>query len=916
MADQISQNLPQQPRPDDEEEDQVATIDNPDEAGDEDDLDEEGGKVAKIDPEKEEAETEDTAAFYDNLIPELDPIELDSLAGILLDAIKIDKDARKERDSQYAEAIQRTGLGKDTPGGAAFTGASKAVDPMMSQAAFDFAARAIKELMPPNGPVKMFVPGKEVPPDRMQKAERKKEYMNWQFKRQMPEFRTELEKLLTQVPMGGSMFMRLTPDFAKRRNRPVPRFVAVDEISIPFAAANFYSAERQTYHEPVTQLEFQARVDDEMYIVPASQLIAIAGEQPAVAATSTPPEQTKAQKATDKVEGKQQPGQDKDGTRTVHEVSLDYNFKKKPGNDPKGRVPYILSIDETTRKIVRVIRNWEESDELTERMQWMVEFPCLPWRGAYSVGFNQFIGSLSGAATGALRALLDAALIQNSQTLAKIKGANFTGQSARIDQTQILEIEGGTAGSSDIRQLLMAIPFPGPSATLFELLSFLTERGQSAIHVAMEQLAQGNAEMPVGTTLALIEEGMRVMAAIHLRLYHAMDYVINILHRINRMYLTDEDVKNDIGEVLAHRDDFEGPLDCIPVADPEIFTDVQRIAQAQIVADRATANPDIYDRRETERTLLERARIQNIDRLLIPQPKPTAMNQVNENVAMTLGQPVAAFPDQDHLAHLEVLLDYMMSPVLGSLPIIIPSFMPAALEHIKQHVAYWYVTQFHETMQEGLKGELGDDAVSTVMKQQDSETRKELDKALADSSAAISKSAVKVLSKIPQAIQMAQQLLQQFKPAAPQMPLDPNKADATQAKREQTQATSAIKDKELQLEGQQKIIDLQDKRQERAQAQQTESAKMSADAQTAADQQDHEDARQAADASARLGELAQQERGQDERKVAELESEERRNTQDNVTAVKISSAELESGEKADRSTGTGTNPNPSASRDR
>jgi hypothetical protein len=897
-------------------EDRVEAVDAPKE---DEELDESGGKVAKIDEDLEEVDVEGTADFYDNLVPQLDSVELESLAGILLDAIRLDKEARKERDEQYAEAIKRTGLGKEAPGGATFEGASKAVDPMLSMAAFDFAARAIKELMPPNGPVKMFVPGTNVTAERMKKAERKKEFMNWQFKRQMPEFRTELEKLLTQVPMGGSMYLRLTPDYSKRKHRPVPRFLGIDEVSIPYAAANFYSAERQTYHEKITAIEFQARVDDGIYVVPEYVKTLVPSEAnttPVVAPTSTVPELSKAEKATEKVEGKKEPGSNKDGQRVVHECSLAYEFKKKPSNnEPAGRVPYIISIDETTRRIVAVVRNWEEEDADLERMQWMVEFPCLPWRGAYSVGFNQFIGSLSGAATGALRALIDASLIQNSQTLVKLKGANFTGQSERVDQTQIIELEGGVAGTQDIRELMMPLPFSGPSPTLFQLLGFLTERGQNAIHVAMEALAEGKTDMPVGTTLALIEEGMRLMAAIHLRLYHSMDYVINILHRINRMYLTDDAVENDIGEVLAYRSDFEGPLDCIPVADPEIFTDVQRIAQAQIVADRAAANPDLYNRLKAEKTLLERARIQNIDELLIQPPKPVPMNAVNENVAMTLGRPVAAFPEQDHLAHVQVLLDFLTSPTLGFLPIIAPSFIPAALEHLKQHVAYWYVTAFHDQLRQALGNQLGEDPMAVVMKERDPDTRAELDRTLATASQKIVRDAQKVFAQIPAAIQQAQQVLSQFKPPM-QMPLDPNKADATQQKREAEQLRAQMKDKELAARGQEKIIDLQEQRQARAEDAQLKVAQLSADAQTTVMQEDRQDARQATETAARLKELARKEQSEDDRLVAKLESEERRNTQDNLTAVQISTAEIESGDKVDRSTGTGANPNPSASRDR
>jgi len=858
-----------------------------------------GGAIIQLEEDNKQAT--EIGDFYDNIVELFDEPFLEALSTRLLEEIEIDKESRKKRDEQYAEAIKRTGLGKEAPGGASFEGASKAVHPMIAQSSVDFEARAIKELMPPNGPVRMFVPGDNPSADRMKKAERKKAYMNWQFVKQMPEFRSELEKLLTQLPLAGEQYLRLTPDYAKRRRRPVPRCVPIDEVSIPFAAANFYSAERQTYHEPMTRYEFKKRVEEGMYrdIGPDT--------------SSQMPEPTKPQAATEKIEGKEDSGYNKDGLKIVHECSCFESFEQD-AEGQKGSAPYLISIDGPSHKIVSIVRNWEQEDEDFERMQWMVSFGMIPWRGAYHIGLGQLIGSLAGAATGALRALLDAALIQNSQVLAKLKGTNFTGQQAAIDPTQVLEIEGGVTGTKDIRELLMHIPFPGPSETLFKLLGFLTDAGQNAIHIAMEKLSEGSADMPVGTTLALIEEGMRVQAAIHLRLYHSMEYVINVLHRIDRMYVTEEEMLNDIGEVLAYREDFEGPLDCIPVADPEVFSDVQRIAQAQIVADRAATMPQLYDQREAELMLLERAKIPNRDRLLIPVPKPQRMNQVNENVAMTLGRPVAAFPDQDQLAHIQVLVDFMESPIFGQNIIIAPTFMGAALGHLKEHLVYWYANEFYELVMQAADAD--EEQMKTIMSEQDVGARRELDQTLEAASSRIMKRADEVWKQLPPIIQKAQQLLSQLAPPNMGMPSDPNKMAAVQAKREGDQLRAQTEDKKIQSRTQEKVIDLQARREERQALTEVDFAKLSAVERQAAIKAAQDDARQTAEIAARLQELAQRERGEDERAAAELDSLERRNIGDNVTAVRIAAAEIESDDKVDRSTGTGTNPNPSGSRSR
>ncbi len=260
--------------------------------------------------------------------------------------------------------------------------------------------------------------------------------------------------------------------------------------------------------------------------------------------------------------------------------------------------------------------------------------------------------------------------------------------------------------------------------------------------------------MPVGTTLALIEQGMKVFSAIHARLHEAMARTLGILHRINRMYLTDDEVRAETGEPMVRRSDFEGPLDVIPVSDPEIFSDVQRFAQMQVVAQRAQMNP-LYDQRRVELMILKQTRIPDAESLLTPAPKPEPMNAVNENLAMTFGRPVAAFPEQDHLAHLQVLLDYMTSPFLGQLSVIAPTYLPAALNHVKEHVAYWYINQVYETISVDAGEDLG-----TLMKFRDPETRKELDKTLAAASTEAVKTAMSRFASVPAVIQRAQQLLE------------------------------------------------------------------------------------------------------------------------------------------------------------
>lgn len=868
---------------------EITMRDEPEDTPEGVEMTEDGGAIVALEDASKSAEVRE---FYDNIVDEFDDVELDALANRLLQEVDLDKKSRNQRDKDYAEATNRTGLGKNAPGGATFAGASKVVHPMLIEAVIDFASRAIRELMPPNGPVKMFIPGENVEPERMRRADRQKAYMNWQCIFQMAELRSELEQLLTQLPLGGAMYLRLVPDSSKRRARPVPTFVPLDYVSIPSSAANYYTAARQCYWEPVTEAEMKARIKDKMY-----------REIPII--TSQSIDESESEKAAQKVEGKDPDPQNSDGLRQVLEISCNEELE---GDGPS---PYLISIDFPSSKIVSIVRNWEQDDEFLNRMQWMVEWIFFPWRGAQGIGLGQVVGSMAGAATGALRALLDSAHIQNIPTLARLKGANFSGQSKTINATQVIEIEGGVGVDADIRKFLMPIPFTGPSETLFALLGFLTDQGRQAIHVALDKLSEGNKNLPVGTTLALIEEGMKVMSAIHLRMFHSMSYFIRILHRINRMYLDEGELKDDMGTVLAHRADFEGPLDCIPTADPEIFSDVQRIAQAQIVADRAAALPQIYNLRATEKFLLERAKIPNPEGLLIQEPKAEEMNAVNENVAMSLGRPVTAFPLQDHLSHLQVLVDFMLSPLLGQLPIIAPTFMPAALGHMKEHLVLWYATEYYQTARVAL--DTSEDGMSLVMHERDPETRAELDKLLATASKRVMERTNAMFSQnIPMVIQMAQKVIEAFTPKT--MPSDPDKRAAIEQKESSDKRKDERERLKLQQTKEHKVIDLQAAREERQEITAMEFAKLSAKDREVAVTQAEETARQTQEQAARLRELMLSERSEDERAAEQLASEESRNTQDNVTALRVAAAEIESSEKVAESTGTGSDKNPSGAR--
>ena len=662
------------PVSEEDEDDDVSVFDMFDKAEDDVEELEDGSAIFKL-GDKTLTPDED-ADFYSNMAETYDTVELGRLAIRYLDLIDKDKEAREERDKQYEEGLRRTGLGNDAPGGATFNGASKVVHPIMAEACVDFSARAIKELFPPDGPVRTKIIG-EVTEEKTARAERKRDYMNWQLTEQIEEYKDELEQLLTQQPLGGSQYLKMWYDENKRR--PCAEFIPIDNIYLPYASANFYTASRITEVNDITQDEFEVRIDSGLYI------------DVDFYTSSQEPEESKAKKANDKIEGKKSQSMNVDGVRRVFHIytwlEMDDDSKSQGS-----RSPYILMIDELTREVVGLYRNWEEGDEDYVKLDWLVEFKFIPWRGAYAIGLPHLIGGLSAALTGSLRALLDSAHINNAPTMLKLKGAKISGQSLTIEPTQVAEIE-GAPGVDDIRKVAMPMPFNPPSQVLFELLGWLTTAAKGVVTTSEEKIADIGSNAPVGTTQALIEQGAAVFSSIHARIHGSQARVLKILARLNRWYL-DEQRKGEVVEDLkVTREDFDRNSDIIPVSDPHIFAETQRYAQIQTLAARAQANPDLYNRLAVEKRILKQIKLPDVSEVL-PDPQDVKeMNPALENVAMTLGKPVGAFPTQDHLAHLQIHLDYLRDPVYGSNPIMAPTFVPQCLEHVKQHLTLWYLNQ-------------------------------------------------------------------------------------------------------------------------------------------------------------------------------------------------------------------------------
>jgi len=754
--------------------------------GEEPDVEElpDGSAVVKLQDFKGPAEDED---FYANLAEELiSPRELDALALRYLDLIDNDRQARKKRDKQYEEGLRRTGMGDDAPGGAQFLGASKVVHPMMAEACVDFASRAIKEMFPPDGPSKTKILG-EVTEEKTEVAERKRDYINWQLTEQIEEFRDEQEQMLTQLPLGGSQFMKLW--FDEKKRRPCAEFVAIDNILLPFASANFYTSQRVTEQQDISEWEFKQRIDRGLY------------RDINFIRTTSEPEQTASEKANAKIEGKQfQDGED--GLRRVYHI---YTWLDLEGDDrTKGdTAPYILMIDELDNSVVGLYRNWEEGDDTLTKLDWIVEFKFIPWRGAYAIGLPHLIGGLSAAATGALRALLDTAHVNNSLTMLKLKGAKVSGQSDQIEITQVTEIEGGI-GVDDIRKIAMPMPFNPPSPVLFELLGWLTTEAKGVVTTAEEKIADASSNMPVGTTQALIEQGAVVFSSIHSRLHDAQRRVLHILGRINRWHLDVQRKGDIVAELPIKREDFRRNSDVVPVSDPHIFSETQRISQMQSVMQLSAQFPQIFDQRAVVSRMLKQLKVPNVNELMPNTGKPAELNAADENSAMALGKPAFAYPRQDHLAHIQTHLTFALDPMLGSNRLIAPKFIPQALEHIKQHMMLWYTQQVQGYVLAAGNVKIG--------KYEDSKIAKEIDRAIAVASDHVSLDSKQVFAGVLPALEQLGQIMQQFKPPAP--PMEGEAQAVLQASMAETQRRAAADQSRLAFDGQKFQAEMQNKQQE------------------------------------------------------------------------------------------------------
>lgn len=685
-------------------------------------------------------------SFYDNLCSTGSPGLQDNIrnaANSLFDKYSKDKSNKKERDDSVAKSVKRTGL-SEAADGAQFDGASLITHPGLIEASLDYSTRVMQELFPLTGPVKQKIVG-GMTSDKSDRAIRIARWMNHQLLEVSSEFKDEIEQGVAQQPLSGAFYVKVYWD--SNTKAPKIEVIPSDHIVLPSRASSFRSSYRRGHYYDVASDVYEERVANGIY---ASDAVI---SPSSTEENSTEEEMNKATKVVRDTENY-------DEMRTLVDI-----YAKAKLEDEYGNAPYIFTLDDQSGNVVSVQRNWMENDPTKTEIEHIVEFPFMRFRGVYALSLGDIIGSLSGAATGALRSLLDAAHISNHQGFLKLKKGGGSGRSYSTDPTQVVEVEGM---EDDIRKVAMPVSPNPPSPVMLQLLTFITDQMRGVVRTSMEDTTQSNTEVPVGTQMSRVEEGTRTFKTLFRRQWDSMSRVFGIVYRLNGQYITDDIIIDQAGEQIAKAEDFKGPCSVLPTADPNIYTEAQRFSQTQGLIARATNNP-LYNPIEVEEKVLRQLRYseEEISKLLRRPPKPEEMNSVNENMAMTMGRPVVAFPMQNHLAHIQDHLSFLESPLFGSSPIAAPVFIPAVLEHLKQHLSFWYVTTVVDLVQNSTNI-----SIKELINSDDPNVKGKLDVLFAAASTkVISDASSDQLKDVPQVIIKAMDTLRQFAPPAPMDPV-------------------------------------------------------------------------------------------------------------------------------------------------
>ncbi len=626
-------------------------------------LEPDGGATIEIDDKADDVD------FYDNLVEVIDKSELSGISLELLDMFEADKSSREQWEQMYANGLNLLGL-KVEERTKPFRGAAGAVHPMLTESIVQFQAQAFKELMPAGGPVRTQILGKETL-DKAQQAARVQDFMNYQITTVMEEFTPEMDQALFYLGYGGSAFKKVY--FDGQLGRMVSKLVLADDLYIPYTGSSVMSqCSRITHRIAMDANEFKKRVVAGEY----SDIDVVEEDQ------DTNPSQIRMN--TDKILGVQPTGEAEEVFLLEFHVNLDILGFEDTGEDGEAtgiKLPYVVTIDETSGQIVGVRRNWEKEDELKRRIEYFVHYVLVEGPGAYGLGFVHLIGGLSKTATAALRQLLDAGTLSNLPAGFKARGARIADDDNPIQPGEWRDID---AGGAELSASLMPLPYKEPSQTLFALLGFVVDAGRRLASISDMQVGDANQMAQVGTTLALLERGSMVMSAIHKRLHYAQSIEFKMLAKGFGEYLPDEypyDVPGASRKVK--KKDFDKMVAVLPVADPNIFSTAQRITLAQTQLQLAQTAPQMHNMYEAYYRVYAALNVRDIDGILKPQSNQMPVDPATENSNVLNGMQLKAFAGQQHDAHIASHLIMGMSPMMGANPLAAQVLQQHILEHIK-----------------------------------------------------------------------------------------------------------------------------------------------------------------------------------------------------------------------------------------
>lgn len=616
--------------------------------------------------------------FDSNLAELIDDRELARKGQTLISYYESDRESRSEWEERYKEGLKTV----DPDGGVnesederAARGLSTVVHPMIAEAATQFNARAIAELYPSGGPVKTVIVGD--PNEELEEQSRRvREFMNYQITQEMPEYFPDLDQMLFHLPLVGQTFKKVWWD--ANMGRQCAQFVKAEDFVVAPESRDLYTSPRYTQVIRIPKNDYNRYVQSGYYLPTDDQ----GGEL------------DPSGDVIGEIEGVDQYGDgSQDHVVTLLEMHVyekfdgvsDYDDEDED-DDNSVHFPYVVTIDYDTDQVVSVRRNWREDDERKIRRDWFVSYKFLPGLGFYGFGLYHLIGGLGRAATGSLRALLDSAAFANMQGGFKLRG-RVSGGEVQVNPGEFVDLD---ATVDDVNKAIMPLPFKEPSQSLFNLLGFIVQAGQRFASTADLNVGDVNPNAPVGSTVALIEQGSKAFSAIHKRLHYAQGQEFKLLAELNAENLPESFTFSLSGrseQIFAA--DFNDRIDILPVSDPNIFSTAQRIAQAQAILQMAQSAPQFHDLYTAYKRMYEAIRVPNIDEILKKPEEAVRMDPIDENMSVMYGKPIKAFVDQDHDSHIAVHMQFIQDPSLGGNPGA-QQLQPILIAHIAEHIALLY----------------------------------------------------------------------------------------------------------------------------------------------------------------------------------------------------------------------------------